>query len=175
MSKIMQSLPIIALRGMTILPYMVIHFDVSRKKSINSVDYAIKNGQKIFLVSQIDPNVMDPKKDDIYSVGTVCEIKQVVKLPGGFVLPVALVTETYRLCETESVSREMDAEMLLSEARRFAREDMIAGTILREEVTAHGDRLLVLFECREMIGVFRPGIEIEGDTNDRENSERGAG
>ena len=109
--------------------------------------------------------------------GTCVKMRTVkdLKLPGGFVLPVALVTETYRLCDTESVSREMDAEMLLSEARRFVREDMIAGTILREEVTAHGDRLLVLFECREMIGVFRPGIEIEGDTNDRENSERGTG
>ena len=85
MSELQKGLPIIALRGMTILPYMVIHFDVSRKKSINSVDYAIKNGQKIFLVSQIDPNVIDPKMEDIYSVGTLCEIKQVVKMPGGFV------------------------------------------------------------------------------------------
>ena len=83
MSKLMQGLPIIALRGMTILPYMVIHFDVSRKHSINSVDYAIKNGQKIFLVAQHNPDVMNPKREDIYNVGTVCEIKQVVKMPGG--------------------------------------------------------------------------------------------
>ena len=79
------SLPIIALRGMTILPYMVIHFDVSRKQSINSVDYAIKNGQKIFLVSQLDADVMNPKREDLYTAGTLCEIKQVVKMPGGFV------------------------------------------------------------------------------------------
>ena len=83
MNKLMQGLPIIALRGMTILPYMVIHFDVSRKHSINSVDYAIKNGQKIFLVAQHNPDVMNPKREDIYNVGTVCEIKQVVKMPGG--------------------------------------------------------------------------------------------
>lgn len=79
------SLPIIALRGMTILPYMVIHFDVSRKQSINSVDYAIRNGQKIFLVSQLDADVMNPKREDLYTAGTLCEIKQVVKMPGGFV------------------------------------------------------------------------------------------
>ena len=83
MKEIMQGLPIIALRGMTILPYMVIHFDVSRKHSINSVDYAIKNGQKIFLVAQHNPDVMNPTRDDIYSIGTLCEIKQVVKMPGG--------------------------------------------------------------------------------------------
>lgn len=52
MKKEIETLPIIALRGMTILPYMVIHFDVSRKKSIKSVEYAMKNGQRIFLVSQ---------------------------------------------------------------------------------------------------------------------------
>ena len=83
MKEIMQGLPIIALRGMTILPYMVIHFDVSRKHSINSVDYAIKNGQKIFLVAQHNPDVMNPTRDDIYNIGTLCEIKQVVKMPGG--------------------------------------------------------------------------------------------
>ncbi len=83
MIELMQGLPIIALRGMTILPYMVIHFDVSRKYSINSVDYAIKNGQKIFLVAQHNPDVMNPKREDIYNVGTLCEIKQVVKMPGG--------------------------------------------------------------------------------------------
>lgn len=83
MSELVKGLPVIALRGMTILPYMVIHFDVSRKKSINSVEYAIKNGQKIFLVAQRDPNVLNPTRDDIFSVGTVCEVKQIVKMPGG--------------------------------------------------------------------------------------------
>ena len=48
MKSVNINLPVIALRGMTILPYMVIHFDVSRKKSIKSIEYAMKNGQKIF-------------------------------------------------------------------------------------------------------------------------------
>ena len=85
MSELIKDLPIIPLRGMTILPYMVIHFDVSRKKSINSVEYAIKNGQRIFLAAQKDQDIMDPVKGDIFSVGTVCEIKHVVKMPGGLV------------------------------------------------------------------------------------------
>lgn len=109
--------------------------------------------------------------------GTCVKMRTVknLKLPGGFSLPVALVTDTYRLCDTDAIPREMDAGLLLSEARRLAREDMIAGTILREDVTVEGGRLRVVFECRELIGRFRPGFEIEGDTNDRENRERGAG
>lgn len=83
MSELIKGLPIIALRGMTILPYMVIHFDVSRKKSINSVEYSIKNGQKIFLVAQKDPDETNPGREDIFSIGTISEIKQVVKMPGG--------------------------------------------------------------------------------------------
>lgn len=85
MNELVTSLPIIALRGMTILPYMVIHFDVSRKKSINSVEYAMRNGQKLFLTSQIDSEVMEPERKDVYQTGTYCEIKQIVKMPGGLV------------------------------------------------------------------------------------------
>ena len=96
-------------------------------------------------------------------------------LPGGFQLPVALVTDTYRLCDTEPIPREMDAAALLEQVRQYALEEMTAGTILREEVTVVGERLRVALECREMIGVFRPGTTTEGDTNDRENRERGAG
>lgn len=109
--------------------------------------------------------------------GTCVKMRTVkdLKLPGGFSLPVALVTDTYRLCDTDAIPREMDAGLLLSEARRLAREDMIAGTILREDVTVEEGCLRVVFECRELIGRFRPGFEIEGDTNDRENRERGAG
>ena len=109
--------------------------------------------------------------------GTCVKMRTVhsLKLPGGFQLPVALVTDTYQLCQTESITREMDAELLLEEARRRTRENMTAGTILREDVTMEQDCLRVVFECRELIGRFRPGIEIERDTNDRENRERGAG
>lgn len=92
MSKLI--LPMIALRGMTILPYMVIHFDVSRKKSIKSIEYALKNGQKIFLSPQKSPDIINPEPDDVYDTGTVCEVKQLVKMPGGNVR--VLVKGLYR-------------------------------------------------------------------------------
>ena len=109
--------------------------------------------------------------------GTCVKMRTVhsLKLPGGFQLPVALVTDTYKLCETKTIPREMDVLALLDEARRIAREDMTAGVILREDMTLEENCLRVVFECRELIGRFRPGFEIEGDTNDRENRERGTG
>ena len=75
------TLPTIALRCMTVLPDMVIHFDISRKKSINAVKKAMEDGQKIFLLTQRDEQVSDPDKDDLYNVGTVAQIKQIIKLP----------------------------------------------------------------------------------------------
>ena len=109
--------------------------------------------------------------------GTCVKMRTVkyLTLPGGFQLPVALVTDTYRLCRTDAVSREMDTQALLSEVRRYAREAMTAGTILREETAVRENSLRAVLHCRELIGVFRPGIETEGDTNERENRERGAG
>ena len=109
--------------------------------------------------------------------GTCVKMRTVndLTLPGGFQLPVALVTDTYRLCDAEPIPREMDAELLMEQVRRTVREEMIAGTILREEVSVVGDRLRMTFECREQIGIFCPGMNLEGDTNDRENRERGAG
>ena len=66
------TLPTIALRCMTVLPDMVIHFDISRKKSINAVKKAMEDGQKIFLLTQRDEQVSDPDKDDLYNVGDCC-------------------------------------------------------------------------------------------------------
>ena len=83
MNKQVNELPLIALRGMTILPYMVIHFDVSRKKSIQSIDYAMKNGQTIFLATQKSADIIEPQAEDVSEYGTISEIKQIVKLPGG--------------------------------------------------------------------------------------------
>lgn len=76
-------LPLITLRGMTILPRMVIRFDISRKKSIKAVEYAMKHERRLFLVPQKSPEPVEPKLDEIYEYGTVCEIRQVIKIPGG--------------------------------------------------------------------------------------------
>ena len=74
-------LPAIALRGTTILPGMIVHFDVSRERSVKAIEAAMLHDQKIFLVTQIDPEVESPDLAGVYHVGTIAYIRQVVKLP----------------------------------------------------------------------------------------------
>lgn len=76
----MMKLPAVALRGMTILPGMIAHFDVSRKKSVKAVEEAMMGEQKIFLVTQRDVEQEEPEIGDLYRIGIIAEIKQVIKL-----------------------------------------------------------------------------------------------
>ena len=76
-----QVMPAVALRGITILPDMIVHFDVSRKKSIRAIEEAMTKDQRIFLITQKDPKVEEPSEDDLYKIGTVAMIKQVAKVP----------------------------------------------------------------------------------------------
>ncbi len=75
-------LPLLPLRGLTIFPYMVLHFDVGRPKSIAALEAAMVNDQEIFLSSQIDSKIDEPNQNEIYEVGTIAKIKQMLKLPG---------------------------------------------------------------------------------------------
>ncbi len=79
---ISQRLPVLALRGLNVFPGMTIHFDVGRKKSIKAVEEAMRGTQEIFLVTQKDIQVDDPKQEDLYAIGTVSVVKQVLRLPG---------------------------------------------------------------------------------------------
>ena len=74
------SLPMVALRGLTILPEEVRHFDVSREKSLLAIEEAVKNGQKLFVSAQKDLETEEPGAEDVYLVGCVVTIRQVVKL-----------------------------------------------------------------------------------------------
>lgn len=75
-------LPLLPLRGLTIFPYMVLHFDVGRPKSIAALEAAMVNDQEIFLSSQVDSKINEPNQNEIYEVGTIAKIKQMLKLPG---------------------------------------------------------------------------------------------
>ena len=79
------TMPVIALRGLTILPGMIIHFDISRAKSIAAVEKAMVSDQKVCLMTQKDINEMNPGMDELYHIGTVALIKQLVKMPGNVV------------------------------------------------------------------------------------------
>ena len=75
------TLPVLPLRGLVVFPNMFIHFDVGREKSINALKAAVNNDRRIFLVAQRDAAVAEPSDDDVYKVGVVAEIRQVLKTP----------------------------------------------------------------------------------------------
>lgn len=79
------TIPAIALRGQTVLPGMIQHFDISREKSVNAVEHAMVGEQKLFLVTQRRPEDAKPTVKDLYQIGTISQIKQLVKMPGGVI------------------------------------------------------------------------------------------
>ena len=81
MNKRMGSFPMVALRGMTIMPEMVVHFDVSRERSVAAVQQAMTEEQKIFLVTQKELDTENPGQEDVYEVGCVGTVKQIMKMP----------------------------------------------------------------------------------------------
>lgn len=119
MSSIIKQLPTVALRGLTILPGMVAHFDVSREKSIKAVEEAMMDEQEIFLLTQKNPEEEEPTAENLYSIGLVAEIKQVIKIPNDLVRVLVEGIERAELnCFTET------EEYLLAEVIRFTEDGL---------------------------------------------------
>lgn len=85
MRDIIQVMPAVALRGMTILPDMIVHFDVSRSKSKKAVERAMTTNQKLFVVTQRNPDTENPDKEELFVAGTIVTIKQMTKLQHGLI------------------------------------------------------------------------------------------
>ncbi|MCI2254382.1 endopeptidase La [Domibacillus sp. PGB-M46] len=77
------TVPLLPLRGMHVYPTMVLHLDVGRDRSIEALEKAMMNDQLVFLSAQKDPDLDDPSGDDVYEVGTLTKVKQMLKLPNG--------------------------------------------------------------------------------------------
>ena len=108
-----KTLPLIPLRGVSIFPYMVIHFDVGREKSIQALEHAMMTDSMIVLSTQRDPKIDDPTADDFYDVGTVANVKQMLKLPGG---SIRVLVEGLNRCKIkECVKTEPFFEVILDE------------------------------------------------------------
>ncbi|MDD7184350.1 MAG: endopeptidase La [Oscillospiraceae bacterium] len=105
----------IAMRGMVAFPKMVMHFDVARKKTTEAVERAIKSGSKIFLVAQNDISVDEPERKDLYNIGVVAEIRQVLKMPDSHIMKV-LIEGMYR---AEIVDFEDDGEVMSAKVKRL--------------------------------------------------------
>lgn len=81
MSEKLMALPLIPLRGISIFPNMIIHFDVGREKSKSAIEAAMEKQTDIFLATQKDYEIEEPEIGDIYNIGTICKVKQIIKLP----------------------------------------------------------------------------------------------
>lgn len=118
MSEVMNKLPVIAIKGMTILPYMVIHFDINKKPSINAVDYAMVHGQKMLITGHVMGEETENDLASFERVGTVSEIRQIMKLPDGSLR--VLFKGLYR---SEILDYFFDNDILYAKAEVFTEKE----------------------------------------------------
>lgn len=139
-----KTMPMLALRGKTVFPYTMIYFDVSRKSSIIALEEAMSNAQEIFLVSQRDAKIERPEQKDLYEIGTIAYVKQIMKLQKGVVRVLAQgqsrgrLTEIYEthpsfrvevsVVEEEEVEHYLEEETMLHLVKE-ALEEYVRGNI----------------------------------------------
>ena len=118
MSELTETLPVVALRGMTILPDMVIHFDVSRERSVKAIEEAMLRDQRVFLVTQKDVQVENPGPDDLFRSGTLPSVKQVIKMPQKIIRVLAEGLERGELSHFSEEGDYLEAEIIRFEKDR---------------------------------------------------------
>lgn len=111
-------IPMLPLRGVLVFPYTVIHLDVGRKRSINAIEEAMLDNKKIFLATQKEAQTDEPDEDDIFTVGTVAEVRQILKMPGGTMR--VLVEGLYRAETIEYLSHDPYMEV---KVRQYPEEE----------------------------------------------------
>ena len=112
MKDMVLTMPVVALRGMTILPGMIAHFDISRDKSLRAVEESMMDEQRIFLVTQKNVEQANPIKDDLYKIGIIANIKQVIKLQNNIVRILVEGLERAELLEFSNKEEYLEGEIL---------------------------------------------------------------
>lgn len=168
------SLPAVALRGLCVMPKMAVNFDVSRERSKEAVQYAMLNGQKIFLVTQRSEIIEVPEQKDIYTVGVVADIKQMVKLPGGQMRVLAVGKTAARIIsmdtagayisveveemntdipeDTDEVTREAMLRIMMEEMKKFLQGNQAVSKDVSRALTKISD----LVELMEVVPIHMP-------------------
>lgn len=119
MENTLVKLPLIPLRGLSIFPHMALNFDIGREKSIAAVNHAMNDDQKIFVVAQREAATENPTREDMYTIGCVCTIKQFVKLPGNHLR--VLVEGDYK---AKLVNYSDSEEYLCGEVEKLEEKDI---------------------------------------------------
>ncbi len=121
-NDIQLELPLVALRGLTVLPDMIIHFDLTRKLSKTAVEHAMTGTQQIILVTQKEPSQEVLTADGLYEVGTVAQVKQITRLPND--VSRVLVEGLYKARLLEVIDKEGEySSAVLEKTHLFPRQD----------------------------------------------------
>ena len=147
MSEEKQRMPVVALKGITMLPGMLIHFDIQKESSISAINVALREGREILIVTQKNTAVDDPNQVDLYAMGTISVVKQMIKMPGNQIR--VLATGIRRGLLEELVSTDPHLEGLVSEP---------------EEVNADS---LTVIEQRAMLRGLKDLLEVYVSVNDK--------
>ena len=115
MSESIVKLPVVALRGMNVLPGMLIHFDISRKMTVAAIEEAMIAEQKVFITAQIEEETEKPERTDLYNAGTVCLVKQMVKLPDETLRVMVEGIERATILELDTEKSYMEAVIRIEE------------------------------------------------------------
>ena len=119
MSELIKNIPVVALRGMTILPSMITHFDISREKSVKAVEAAMLRDQRLVVVTQKSPETQDPGMKDLYKIGTLVTVKQIMKLPQNIFRVLAEGLE-----RVEVMDLDVADGCLVADAATFSEEEL---------------------------------------------------
>ncbi len=135
------TMPVIALRGLTVLPGMTVSFDVSRPKSIAAIEKAMVTDQKLCLITQRNPEDKDPDMEQLFHVGTIVNVRQLVKMPGGIVRVMVEGLERAELLMLDSEGSMLTGDIMIisagsSDVDYVTSEAMIR--ILRDKVEEYG-------------------------------------
>lgn len=159
MSELIQMLPVVALRGMTVLPDMVIHFDVSRERSVHAIEQAMLREQRLFLVTQKNTQAENPGLEDLYRIGTIASVKQVIKLPHNILRVLAEGLERGELSHID-----LDGDYPEAEVIRFEEEPESLSSDIREAMIRSLKETFHTY-CQES---GKTGKELERQTGDLE-------
>ena len=124
---VLSRLPVLPLRGLTAFPNMIVHFDVGRMMSIRALEAAMKNGQTIFLTAQRELKTDTPTPSDLYQIGTICQIRQILRLPGDNIR--VLVEGKTRALAHNFIAAEKDEDCMYAEVEEL--EDYVYGVTER--------------------------------------------
>ena len=140
MEDMILTMPVIALRALTVLPGMTVSFDISRAKSISAVEKSMVSDQKVFLVTQKNADDQDPVLDQLYHIGCISHVKQLVKMPGGIVRVMVEGLERAELLVLDSEEPVLIGE--IAAADQVTDVDLLTGEammrILKEKAEEYG-------------------------------------